>query len=56
MRCADPKPDSGRVESFPRITRSLQILVFGFETGEVFVEGVVVGAVHVVGQLEWKST
>lgn len=52
MRCADPKPDSGRVESFSRVTRSLQIFELGFETGEVLVERVVVGAVNDVCQLE----
>jgi hypothetical protein len=49
MRSADPKAGSARVETLPGVTRSLEILVFGFEAGEVFVEGVIVGTVYVVG-------
>ena len=55
MRCAKPKPDSRRVEPFPGVTRSLQVVVLGFETGEVFVEGIIMRTVHDVGQLGWEN-
>jgi len=56
MRGTDSKSDSARVEPFPRVTRSSQVFIFGFEASEVFVEGVVVWTVHVVGQLERDNT
>jgi hypothetical protein len=55
MRSPDPKPSSMRVEPFPRVTRPSQVLILGLEPGEVFVKGVVMGTVDVVGQLEWKN-
>jgi len=55
MRSADPKSSSARVESFPRITRSPQVFILGLEAGEIFVKGIVMGTVDVVGQLEWKD-
>lgn len=55
MRGAEPKPNSARVETFPRVTRSFQVFVLRLEPCKVFVEGVVVQSVHVVGQLEKNS-
>ena len=55
MRSPNPKPSSTRVEPFPRVTRSPEIFILGLETGKVFVKGVVMGTVDVVGQLEWKN-
>ena len=49
MRSADPKSDSTRVETFPRVTRSFEVFILGFEDGEVFVKGIVMGTVDVVG-------
>ena len=55
MRGADPKPNPARVETFPRVARSFKIFVLRFEAGEVFVKGVIMGAVDVVGQLERRE-
>jgi len=55
MRLVEPKPDSRRVEPFPRVTRSLQVFILVFEAGEVFVEGIVMRTVHDVGQLRREN-
>ena len=55
MRSTGPKSDPARVESLPSITRPSEVLVFGFEASKILVEGIVVGAVYVMCQLEWNS-
>ena len=55
MRSADPKSDSTRVETFSGVTRSSEVFILGFENGEVFVKGIIMWTVDVMGQLERKD-